>query len=253
MLQRLRVNERNYYFGFKERETLGQDASVSSHSLHNDSTKFATYYEKKPNNTNRMTFFTTMASTDKKYWSKDIFYRAFSLSNLFTELCQGDKRWLVSAATFLENLGKYYETVNPPINIKIRRNYILYKNIPREVDIDLLTFLALENWQFKIAEHNKSSNDLINETLLRIILQDYGMNGMPDTVIDVSKKGYDPLRRRLYDHREVIKHIILVHSAAAETRRSQKAIKDHNLKINDDWSRKFPGVQRRFESSPLVF
>ncbi len=79
------------------------------------------------------------------------------------------------------------------------------------------------------------------------------MNGMPDTVIDVAKKGYDVMRRRLYDHREAIKYVILVHTAAAEVRRSDRAIKDHHLKINDDWSRKFPGVKRRYESSPLVF
>lgn len=250
MLQRLRLNERNYYYGFKEK--LNQDASVWSASLYNDSTKFATYYDKKPNVGNRQVFFKTMAGTDKKYWTKEIYYRAFVMSNLFTELCQGDKRWLVSAATFLESLGKYYDTINPPINIKMRKTLILYKTIPRVVDLDLLSFLALENWQYKIEETNKSTNDLINETLLRIILQDYGMNGMPDTVIDVAKKGYDPLRRRLYDHREVIKHVINVHTAAAEIRRSNRDIKSMGLKTNTDVARQFPPLPRRSPSGPLV-
>lgn len=246
VLQRLRVNERDFYFSFK------QDASVNTHSLHVESTKAATYYDKKANDSNRKVFFSIMAGSDKKYWTKDIFYKAFTLSNLFTELCV-DKRWLVSATTFVDKLTTIYDSINPPIAQKLRNNYVIYKGIPREINIDLLTFLALENFAFKVnIEALYSSNQLINETLLKVVLNDYGMKNMPDPVIDVGKKGYDTLRRRLYDPKHIVKLIVVVSSVAAEQLRTKEVNDDQKIITNDDHSRKYPTFSRKFMSSPLA-
>jgi hypothetical protein len=258
ILQKLRVNERDFYFSFKSHEKNDnsnnlkkQDASLTTASFHDPSTVNASFYDKNKNVVNRHVFFTSMCGIDKRYWTKDIFYRAFQWANLFFELV-ADKRWLVSSSTFIEKLPNMYETVNPPISQITRNNYGLYKSIPRDVKVDLLTFLALENHTFKFNIHKLSSNQLINETHLKIILKDYGMVNMPDTVIDLAKKGYDSLRRRLYIPKEVIKNLIIIQSAAGENMRNKEYLSVFGLKINSDYSRRFPNLPRRFESSPLV-
>jgi hypothetical protein len=250
VLQRLRLNERDFYFSFKSKDKK-QDASLTTASTHDPSTIEATYYDKNPNVINRHYFFTTMCGIDKRFWTKDIFYRAFQWANLFTELT-ADKRWLVPSSTFIEKLPAMYETINPPISQLNRNNYVIYKAIPREVYVDMLTFLALENHTFKFNIHKLSSNELINETVLKIILKDYGMINMPDTVIDLGKKGYDSLRRRMYIPHEVIKYMIIIQAAAGENIRNKEYLNIFGLKINSDYSRRFQNFPRKFMSSPLV-
>jgi hypothetical protein len=249
VLQKKKPNEGNFYYGFKE--LSGQDASVTTHSFHDKNNIEAKYQDDKPNEQNRHVFFTAMTGTDKNYWTKEIYYRAFTLSNLFTSMCH-DKRWLVSVPFFLDNLNNYYEKVNPPIAQMFRNNYVVYKYLPREVSLDILSFLELENWTFKIDQHIKSSNDYINETLLKMILSEYGMVNMPDTVIDLSRMGYDNLRRRQYSPAATQKNIFIAHSTAAENERNKQYIVDYKLKVNTDASRKFPAHPRRFMSSPNV-
>jgi hypothetical protein len=249
VLQRLRLNERDFYFSFKSKEK--QDASLTTAATHDPSTIDAMYYDKNPNVINRHYFFTTMCGIDKRFWTKDIFYRAFQWANLFTELTS-DKRWLVHSSTFIEKLPAMYETINPPISQLNRNNYVIYKAIPREVYVDMLTFLALENHTFKFNIHKLSSNELINETVLKIILKDYGMINMPDTVIDLGKKGYDSLRRRMYIPHEVIKYMIIIQAAAGENIRNKEYLNIFGLKINSDYSRRFQNFPRKFMSSPLV-
>jgi hypothetical protein len=258
VLQKLRLNERDFYFSFKSQDKNEnknkinkQDASVTTTSFHDPNTVNAAYYDKNKNLVNRHFFFTTMCGIDKRFWTKNIFYRAFQWANLFTELVS-DKRWLVASSTFIEKLPTMYETVNPPISQLNRNNYGLYKSIPREVYVDMLTFLALENHTFKFNIHKLSSNQLINETLLKIILKDYGMINMPDTVIDLAKKGYDSLRRRMYIPKEVIKNLIIIQSAAGENLRNKEYLNIFGLKINSDYSRRFQNFPRKFASSPLV-
>jgi len=249
VLQKKKPNEGNFYYGFKE--LSGQDASVTTHSFHDKNNVNALFQDIKPNEQNRHVFFTSMTGTDKQYWTKEIYYRAFTLSNLFTSMCH-DKRWLVSVPFFLDNLNNYYETVNPPIAQMFRSNYVVYKYLPREVSLDILSFLELENWTFKIDQHIKSSNDYINETLLKMILTEYGMVNMPDTVIDLSRMGYDNLRRRQYSPSSTQKNIFISHTTAAENQRNKQYIVDYKLKLNSDASRKFPQQPRRFMSSPNV-
>lgn len=249
VLQKKKPNEGNFYYGFKE--LGGQDASVTTHSFHDKNNVNALFQDIKPNEQNRHVFFTSMTGTDKQYWTKEIYYRAFTLSNLFTSMCH-DKRWLVSVPFFLDNLNNYYETVNPPIAQMFRSNYVVYKYLPREVSLDILSFLELENWTFKIDQHIKSSNDYINETLLKMILTEYGMVNMPDTVIDLSRMGYDNLRRRQYSPSSTQKNIFISHTTAAENQRNKQYIVDYKLKLNSDASRKFPQQPRRFMSSPNV-
>jgi hypothetical protein len=265
VLQKKRPNEGNFYFGFKETSSNlksekantdtskkgTQDASVTSASFFDKNNIDNEYQDVKPNADNRHVFFTLMSGTDKKFWSKEIYYRAFTLSNLFVSMCH-DKRWIVSVPYFLDKLNSYYDIVSPPISQVMRKNFVRYKYLPREVSLDILAFLALENWEFKIDQVIKSSNDYINETLLKVILSDFGMINMPDTVIDTAKKGYDNLRRRQFFHEEALKSIIIVHSTAAETERNKESLKDYKLRINDDDSRKYPDLPRRFMSSPNV-
>lgn len=249
VLQRLRLNERDFYYSFKSREK--QDGSVHSKSAFVDSAINAEYYDKNVNETNRHVFFSTLCGIDKRHWTKEMYYRAFQWGNLFTELTT-DKRWIVSASTFIKQLPSAYETVNPPISQLNRDSYKLYKSIPREIYIDILTFLALENFSFKFNLQKINDNELVNETELKIILKDYGMMNMPDTVIDLSKKGFDSLRRRLYTPQEVMKNVLIVHSAAGENVRNGEYLKVFNLKINSDYSRKFQNFPRRFMASPVV-
>jgi hypothetical protein len=251
ILQRLRLNERDFYYSFKSVGRNKQDASVKTALSNGDNAVNATYFDISPNITNRVIFFDTMCGIDKRFWTKDIFFRAFQWANLFTEMGT-DKRWLVSISTFIEKLQNAFDTVNPPIGQLYRNNYNIYKSIPREIFMDILTFMALENYQFKFNLHKLSTNELINETLLKIILKDYGMVNMPDTVIDLAKKGFDSLRRRVYVPDEVIKYIITVHAAAGESVRNNEYLQIFNVKLNTDFSRKYHNFPRRYASSPLV-
>ena len=69
--------------------------------------------------------------------------------------------------------------------------------LPREIQLDILDYLALENFETKVNAHKNDSNDQINESLLKIIMKDYGMINMPDTVTDLGLSGTDILGRRV--------------------------------------------------------
>ena len=264
VLQRLRLNERDFYFSFKEKNQLGikkenerisvfQDASESTAALWNDSTKNNDYYEKETNISNREVFFSIMCGIEKRFLTKEQYYRGFTWMNLFTELAdKQDKRWVVSVATLIEQLPKMWDAAFPPIGMMERNNYPIYKSLPREIYFDSLIFLSLENYPYKFGLHKLNNNELINETLLKIILNDYGMKFMPDTVIDIAKKGFDIMRRRQYLPSEVIKYMVIVHAAAGEFIRNNEYEKVFYLQINNDYSRRFPTYRRRFMSSPLV-
>jgi len=243
ILQRMRLHEKDFYFNFK------QDASVVTTATSNDKTVWYNNTDIFANETNREVFFTTMCDVNKDFWSKSNYYRAFQLANLYVYL--GGPRQ-ISATIFIDKLANSYELVVPKINMAQRKNYIIYKSLPREIYIDLLAFLAIENFQHKTASESASSNQLINETQLKIMLNDFGMKFMPDTVIDLAKKGYDSLRRRLYYPLDVIKYIIIADSVAAEQMRTSLAVTKYGLKVNNDSSRNFNTPPRKFLSSPLV-
>lgn len=245
VLQKKRLNEDNFYYRFK------QDASVITTSYYDANNINALYQDTTPNKDNREIFFTTSIGVDKQSMTKYNYYRAFTLANLYTSMCK-DKRWIISVPFILENMMTYFDTVNPPIGQYFRNNLVNYKILPKELSIDFLAFLQIEYWKEKIQKHNLSTNDFINETMLKIILSDYGMKDMPDTVIDLGKSGYDSLRRRIYSPIKVFNAIMVTHVSALEILRNKDNIKDYQLKLNDESSRKFNNFDRRFLSSPKV-
>jgi len=211
------------------------------------------FYDIKPNEQNRDVFFSTMIDTDKVHWTHINLYRAFWLSNLYVEYVNvGLATRIISMMNFAENLIQYYDKIKPVINFEQRSNYVLYKALPKEVGLDLLCFLQLENFIYKLKIHNMNTHILVNETLLKIILKDYGMDNMPDPVIDIGMKGYDSLHRRQYNPLEVAKAVIITQSVASENLRHHELVEASKIKENKDLSRLFPSQLRRFESTDRV-
>lgn len=233
-------NNKSSYFKFK------QDDSVQSKDL------TSTYYQAVPkNDQNRYYFYLTMAGADKLSWTKQIYYRTFILGNLFTEMIK-DQRFIVSVSDLLDNLPNMYDAINPPISLIQRDNYLFWKNIPREAHIDIIAFLALENYRNKFELHKLNRIEMINETLLKVIMKDFGWSKMPDSVIDLGKRGYDQLRRRMYNPTETFKYMMITHVAATENVRMKDYQKKFNLDLNNDNSRKYLPFPRRFTSSQFV-
>jgi hypothetical protein len=270
VLQRLRPNERQYFFQFKEAKSSAvstaevkseaksklrfkstQDATAVTASLWDPKTVNATYFNVTKNNANRKVFFTTFAGSDKETWIKADFYRAFQLSNLFTSFLTA-MEFTVASAVFVDKLMSQYIQVDPPISLNQRVNYPVYKVFPREVYIDLLTFLAIENYRTKFETFLNGSNQNVFESWVKMVLMDFGMKNMPDTVIDLAKKGYDKLRRRTYDTNEMMKICVLVQSVASEQVRANHFITKYNVKTNKDASRRYPSYSSRQEASPWV-
>lgn len=264
ILQKLRPNEKDFFYTFLETtaEEKGkfrlkslmkhrQDASAQRTATNDNATTNSTYYDLYTNFTNRQTFFSTMADVRKRFWTKGEFYRSFQLCNLFTSMVE-DVRRIVSVPIFLEKLNTQYDTVVPPMNIDQRKTYEFYKFLPKEIYLDILTFLALENFSHKLDTEKISSNKKVHETQLRIVLNDYGMESMPDTVLDIAKLGYDSLKRRIYDYRKIIRYCIIVHAVAAEQQRNMESAIAYNLPENHEPSRQYPYPPRRFNVTELV-
>jgi hypothetical protein len=97
-----------------------------------------------------------------------------------------------------------------------------------------------------------STKILINETVLKSILQDFGMANMPDTVLDSAQKEFDALKRRQFDPQLIIRDCISVQAAAAEKDRNKRNISDNKLKTQTDPARSFPDSDRRNAYSDKV-
>lgn len=249
-LQRYRLNEKDFFFArFK------QDASAKTAATFNPSTVNNNYYEIKPNQANREIFFTSFCSLNKEFWTKTDMYRAFLLANLYVELTDYKDQIqgaVVPVSAFLDKMPTLYDTIKPPINMWQRSNYAIYKALPREISLDMLTFLALENFYTKFHIKTMSSSVTVNETTVKIILKDYGMENMPDTVIDTAQKGYDSLRRRQYVPLELAKATIVAQGVASEQHRVKFFTESLKLPVNNDPSRQYPAPPRRFMSSDKV-
>jgi hypothetical protein len=245
VLQRMRLNEKDYYYSFLEQNVIspvtGIPQSPGNFSL----------YELPINTKSREAFFTIHCGFDKVFWDKSIFFRAFLWANLYTELKE-DNKYLLPVSRILTNLPNTYEIANPPIGQLFREDYSIFKNFPQDLSMDILAFSTLENYIYKFQLHQVNKDELVNETVLKIILKDYGMINMPDTVIDLAKKGSDSLRRRMYKVSEVIKDVLIVQVACADNLRNKWFVTTFGLKLNDEISRRFPGIPRRFKASPLV-
>ncbi|MFM1913009.1 MAG: hypothetical protein RIR51_847 [Bacteroidota bacterium] len=264
IVERLRLNERDFYIRSflelpskeekKEKFRFKQDASMETASLHNKTTINNKFWDRNVNKNTRSVYFDTMTGMDKKYWTQDIWYKAAMLTNFFVCIHGIDEKfWLIGSTTLIEEIPKHWETCSPVMGLSLRKNYNYYKMLPREIQLDLLDFLALEFFESKVNIHKNDNNDQINESLLKIILKDYGMINMPDTVLDLGMTGNDVLGRRLYNPKETLIHLITVHAAAGDDIRSKVRIGSYNLKKNTDPTRSFTGDSgKRFFASPLV-
>jgi len=244
VLGKKRLNEKGFFFSFKslqDSSEITNGTGMNMTKVHNNTLDQDGIIE------NRKMFFTIMSGVDRQFWSKTNFYRAFLLSNFFVQMGIGN------IGILAEKLQTYYDTVSPTINTDQRKNHNFYKNMPKELDVDLLTFLNIENFLYKIDDHKSTKDNVISETKLKKIMKDLGMENMPDTVIDLAKKGYDAVRRRMYHINDAIKFTTIVQAAAAELRRAKHTIDKFKIKPNFDLSRPFgDGSPRRFLSSPMI-
>lgn len=232
-----------------------QDASAASNFTYNIETNTTDYYEIKANETNREVFFSTIANENKDFITKYNLYRGFQLANFWIAISGYPHESLVDSITIgniIKNSPLLYDTVKPPISLVQRTNAIYYKSIPNELKLDILTYIALESFFYKFKLPSISSRNVITEKELKIILKDFGMENMPDTVLDTALKGRDSLRRGEYIPLAVVRQIITVHAVASELMRDSADITNNKLKLNKDPSRSFPEPARRFLSSPLV-
>ena len=111
---------------------------------------------------------------------------------------------------------------------------MFYKSVPKECNLDLLTFLEIENFSHKFRMVKVSRNNYIIETMLKIVMKDYGMENLSDEVIDIARRGYDKLNRRIFDSLEVMKILFIVHSIASENHRVNEMVKSRGIKLNPD-------------------
>lgn len=246
ILSRQRLNE----FGFYK---FKQDATVEQRSVNDKKTINANAIATLPYKTARKFFFTIMSKkvNEENIWDKDCFYRSFLYSNLYHKILSYSNGYKDNK-TFMTHLIKAYETSIPSVHYSLRANINLYKNLPDEIKLDLLLFLEINNCLRKMGIKSYSDIEEVNEVDMKMMMKDFGMELMPDTVLDIGFKGKDNLGRRVFTAIESFKSLIIVQAAAAENHRSKRDIKVNKLIKNNDLSRKFPEDGRRFEASPLV-
>jgi len=186
ILQLKSHQESDFFFSFKQNELHPHKSLITSDlppipRLHIPNTQI----ENNPNSRNL--FFKVMCEIDHDYWNKETFYRAFQLANLFTYLIN-DSRFLVSAHTLIEVLPKYYDLVNPVISNIQRKNFMFYKELHKDIYIDLIEFLIVENHTNKLRLVKASNTNTITESQLKTIMRDYGMEGIKDNTLHLQKK-----------------------------------------------------------------
>lgn len=252
VLGRKRANEKGFFFRFKQDASLTTNGTALNLTLVYNNT-----LDVEGNVENRNMFFSIFCGSNRDVWTKKHYYRAFLLSNFFYQMgvssiaLLAEKKFTLNVGFLAEKMQNYYETTIPSINTDQRRNHNFYKNMPKELELDLITFLDIENFLYKIDDIKSGKDNILSETNLKIILRDLGMENMPDTVIDLAKKGYDSVRRRIYNVMEVVKYSIIVQAAAAEIRRAKVNIQKYNIKQTTNSKRAILSP-RRFLSSPMV-
>ena len=233
------------------KELEEQDASENTGIIWNDKSVNATYWNPTYNKGNRETLFSMFQRSTAAYWTKNDYYRCWTLSNLFVYLVP-DERFVVPSTIFVEKLMAAYTLVTPQINVKQRENYHVYKKFSREISIDLLTFLAVENWSHKLAITMRTTAPAIPETIVKIILDDFGMRNMPDTVLDLSREGHGDNSQRLFNKNTLIENVVFVQSNTSDLIRMRAYRLGQNVPQNYDPSRKYPIFPRRHMASPHV-
>jgi len=252
-LQRKTAQESDFYYSFKSNkqpEWFAHRSDVVSDFLPFPRSHMP-LVGLKENKLARETFFNIMVEVDKDHWNKNTFYKAFQFSNLFVALTT-DFRYFVSVSSVLNFLPQYYDIVSPSISQNQRRNLAFYKTLPKECFLDLLTFLEVENYENKFMNAKISNINTVTETLLKIVMKDYGMSVVPDEIIDIAQTGYDKLKRRVYNADKVMHVLMVVQVLAAEIRRTKEMKKSHKIKENKAPGRNYPQGERRLKDSVLV-
>jgi len=202
------------------------------------------------NASNRKVFF-TMFSEANNHWSRASMYRAFSLWYLFMSMTP-DGRFVIPVTQFVENLMQAYSKSVPPISIEQRENYHIYKTLSRDISIDVLTFLAIENYRYTLKWITRNSNVAVPESAMKTMLEKFWMRNMPDTVLDLWKVWTSISWERTFNKDVSMENCVFVQSIASEQKRSALYFKGANLKKNLDPSRWFPWGNNRHEASPWI-
>jgi len=247
LFQHQKYDEREFFYNFK------QVNQPHFHFAPDDSY----YYQNltppkgKINKDARKLFFTSLLVLSRTYWTKYTLYKAFHLANLFVAL-SSDYRYIVQTAVLIRKINSLYDDVNPPFGFNQRRNYIIYKNLPSELYVDLITFLQVEIMPFKFRLTMISGTESITEIQIKSVMQDFGLENVSDLVIDQGLTGFDKFHRRKYNAMQVIRILITIRSAAAEIKRNMRTIDQRQYITNTSPFREFPGPIRRLANSTLV-
>jgi hypothetical protein len=246
VLGKKRLDE-NKFFSFK------QDGSVQGKAANDKKTINATAIGILNNKVSRKFFYyiNSITVNDENIWDKECYYKSFLFGNLYNTIMNLSNNSSNNKA-FIDNLTKGYETSVPSVAISLRPNINLYKALPDEISIDFLLFLEINNALKKMGVNSFSEHETVNEANMKIMLQDFGMEMMPDTVLDTGAKGRDNIGRRIFSAVESFKNLLIVQGVAAENKRGNRDIKVNKLVKNKDIARKFPEDGRRLETSPMV-
>ncbi len=245
-------NSNSKSFRNKRKSYKRQDHSESTTSLLFKNTTNASYFDVEKNENNRKVFFTIFTNAKKDIWNKRNFYRAFLIANLFTYFLETDNHWRVPIRQITSKLQVAYKAVSPSVSNIYGETSKIYPRLTAEAKLDFLAFAAIENFFEKATSLNSAEAGKINELDLKIIMKDFGLSEIHDPVLDLAGKGYDKLRRRVFDLGKIAEKIFVNQVAAAELQSDELVFKASGLKKNEDNTRKFPMDPRRLHSSPMV-
>lgn len=249
ILNRERTNEKSFFYKFKEASSSNLKSNQFVSGLTQGFWKEGEQTEPQRNETTRQIFFHIPLGNNKEGLNRKNYFRAMQVANFFTYFIK-DSTNTVAVTDLQENIFAAYDKVSPPFSMKQRSNFPYYRALPHDTRIDIYTFMTLELWKSKTEEIKLYSNKYIEETDLKSILRDYGLDHLPDSVIDLSQKGFDSMRRRIYDPKEVISHIVNVEAVAGELERTRNRMTKYHVKEQKESSRKFFNWPRRAQASP---
>ena len=198
------INEKDFYYSFK--------------SVNNT---YTSKYETKPNKENREVFFSILTGANKNYITKEEFYRGLVFGQIFVTLAD-EYTWILPMKRIIRELPKKYDTMIPSIGYKYKEGYSIFTDIPIQLKVDILLFLTIENFRFKLKETVSNENkDVLDSTSAHIILNDCGMKNIPLTDFSNINKGIDSIMRKTYEPYSFIKKASIIQAIAAEIKRDE--------------------------------
>ena len=198
------INEKDFYYSFK---------SVN--------TTYTSKYETKPNKENREVFFSILTGSTKNYITKEEFYRGIVFGQIFATLAD-EYTWIVPMKRIIRELPKKYDTMIPSIGYKYREGFSIFTDIPIHLKVDILLFITIENFRFKLREIVSNENrEILDSLSASMILNDCGMKHIPLNEFSNMKKGIDSIMRKTYEPYSFIKKASIIQAVAAEIKRDQ--------------------------------